>query len=28
VKWDLALGIHFMWYLPVYAKQESYFLMD
>jgi hypothetical protein len=28
LKWDLSAGLNFTWILPVYAKQESFFLTD
>lgn len=27
-KWDMGVGVNFTWYLPIYAKQESFFLTD
>jgi hypothetical protein len=28
LKLDLSVGLNFTWLLPVYAKQESFFLTD
>ena len=27
-KWDMGVGVNFTWYLPIYLKQESFFLTD